>query len=169
MAASFKVGVEIDDRQVRDALSHLVRAGADLSPAMREIGAALEASTQIRFEREVDPDGARWIASLRAQEEGGQTLTDTARLRNSITWEANRDSVQVGTNVIYAAVHQFGAFIRAKAGGYLKFKIGDRWSSKRQVKIPARPFLGISEGDRIEIIEILRGHLLPPAAEGAAR
>jgi phage virion morphogenesis protein len=163
---SLKVSVDIDDRQVRDAFLHMASAGADLSPAMREIGAALESSTQRRFETETDPDGMRWVQSLRAREEGGQTLTDSARLRNSITWEASRDAVQVGTNVIYGAVHQFGAFIRAKGAGYLKFKIGDRWTSKKAVSIRPRPFLGISAGDRDEIVEILRGHLLPPQAEG---
>lgn len=48
----------------------------------------------------------------------------------------------VGTSVIYAAVHEFGALIRAKRVPYLKFNIpGVGWRSAKQVRIPARaPF-----------------------------
>lgn len=48
----------------------------------------------------------------------------------------------VGTNLIYAPVHEFGAIIRAKRVKYLKFFIpGVGWRQKKQVTIPARkPF-----------------------------
>lgn len=48
----------------------------------------------------------------------------------------------VGTSVIYAAVHEFGATIRAKRAKYLRFKIpGIGFRSVKQVRIPARqPF-----------------------------
>lgn len=66
----------------------------------------------------------------------------------------------VGTNTIYASTHQLGEkgrkiTIRAKNSKGLVFKIGDRWIRKRQVtvrvKIPARPFLGLSDDDLQEI------------------
>ncbi len=39
----------------------------------------------------------------------GQPLRDTGRLMNSITRKATGSEVRVGTNVVYAAVHHFGA------------------------------------------------------------
>ncbi len=33
---------------------------------------------------------------------------DTARLKNSIAYRADKDSVAIGTNVIYARIHQLG-------------------------------------------------------------
>lgn len=155
--ASFQV--EIDDAAARAALARLVELGADLTPAMDEIGGMLETSTQMRFERGESPSGEPWPPSIRAIAEHGKTLIDSARLMQSITHQAARDRVRVGTNVIYAAVQQKGAVISSQ-GGYLKFRIGDRWVQKRQVEIPARPFLGVSEDDRREIVAILRERLV---------
>ncbi|MCL4514147.1 MAG: phage virion morphogenesis protein [Firmicutes bacterium] len=126
----------------------------------KEIGEAMVSSTQERFENGVGPDGKPWPPSRRAREGGGQTLVDTARLKNSITYRARPDQVAIGTNVIYAAVMQGKddkpTTIRAKRKKYLKFKVGDRWLVKKSVKIPARPFIGVSEDDEQEIKEIIQ-------------
>lgn len=50
----------------------------------------------------------------------------------------------VGSDVIYAPIHEFGAVITAKAGKYLVFE--GRWGDgsyvfKKSVTIPKRPFL----------------------------
>jgi phage gpG-like protein len=47
--------------------------------------------------------------------------------------------------VIYGPVHQFGATIQAKHAAYLRFVVGGKWVSKKEVTIPARPFLGIED------------------------
>ncbi len=48
----------------------------------------------------------------------------------------------VGTDVKYAAVHEFGAIIRPKKeGGRLVFRIGDSLIFAKQVEIPQRPFM----------------------------
>jgi len=75
------------------------------------------------------------------------------------------DYAEVGTNVIYARVHEFGATIRAKNKPYLVFqtpteyqekevvtrsgkrrktvrRVGMHWVRVKQVTIPKRPFLG---------------------------
>jgi phage gpG-like protein len=76
----------------------------------------------------------------------GQVLhIRTGRLKSSINGTAqmvgNIVTGKVGTNVVYAPIHELGGVIRAKNSPYLRFKIGDRWVSKKEVKIPARPFL----------------------------
>ena len=58
----------------------------------------------------------------------------------------------VGSSLEYAAVQQFGArrgeFGRTRRGAPIPW--GD---------IPARPFLGVSRVDRVEILDILAGYL----------
>lgn len=165
--ASFQSGpgfqVEIDDAQVQGALDRLIAAGQDLTPAMDRIGSMLVSSVIHRFETGQAPGGAPWKPSIRAREQGGQTLIDSGRLRTSITYMPGPSSVEVGTNVVYAAIHQFGGTIHAKNAPHLVFKIGGRFASKDQVTIPPRPFLGIDEGDRAEIGNILRDHLFREA------
>lgn len=166
--ASFQSGpgfqVEIDDAQVRGILDRLVAAAEDLSPAMDRIGSMLVSSVLHRFETGQGPAGVPWKPSIRARVQGGQTLIDSGRLRASITYIPGPSSVEVGTNAIYAAIHQFGGTIHAKSAPHLTFKIGGRFVSKDHVTIPPRPFLGIDEGDRAEIANILRDHLFKEAA-----
>ena len=134
------------DVNASDALASLGRAAARLAdPALMldEIGGRLEASTRQRFEVGVGPDDVPWKPSLRAQEHGGQTLVDTARLRNSITHVVNGSELLVGTNVIYAAIHQFGG----------------RAGRDRSVELPARPYLGISGDDERAIDRIVLSYL----------
>lgn len=118
------------------------------------IGASLVASTNRRFETGTAPGGSKWPASIRARMSGGKTLLDTGRLAGSITHNATDSRVEVGTNVIYAAVHQLGAVITPVKAAALRFKIGKAWISTKQVVIPARPFLGVDDDDEREIILI---------------
>lgn len=113
-------------------------------------------STLERFRQSRDPEGRRWKTSIRAATTGGRTLIDSAQLRNSIKAESDETGFAVGTNVKHAATHQFGdtgRTIRAKKAKALRFRVGGRWVSKKQVRvsIPARPFLGISDEDMQEI------------------
>ena len=62
---------------------------------------------------------------------GRLPLTDTARLRRSISYRAGAREISIGTNVIYAAIHQLGG----KAG------------RGKKVNIPARPYLMFQDED----------------------
>ena len=83
-------------------------------------------------------------------------------LMGSIHPEASSDKVEVGTNIVYAAVHQFGFSGNVSVSGYGR---GD-WASvgrsgasvqgtvrshSRKMEIPARPFLGVRDDDWPEI------------------
>jgi len=133
--------------RTKKVLNHAVAQGENTLALFDAIGAALVTSTQQRMERGQAPDGSVWPPSIRALAEGGKTLIDKARLFQSITHEASATGVEVGTNVIYAAVHQFGATIEAKTERGLRFRIGDQFVTKQSVTIPARPFLGLDEAD----------------------
>lgn len=127
--------------------------GGHPRPLVQQIAFLGENSTRARFATQTDPDGQRWKPSLRVQLNGGKTLTKDGHLGDSITSRADDDAAEWGTNRIYAAVHQFGATIRAKAGKYLRFPVpGFGWVSKAQVTITARRFLGLSREDEADIL-----------------
>lgn len=114
---------------------------------MDVVGATLEDGVLDRFERGEAPDGTAWPEAQAARDEGRPTLVKTARLRDSVQRRAHPDRVEIGTNLVYAGVHQFGATIRAKTAKGLVFRGARGWTRTRQVEIPARPYLGISARD----------------------
>ena len=107
------------------------------------IGEALASTTQQRFEDQEAPSGASWAPSKAAAQRGGQTLVDKGELRNSIGYEASPQMIVVGSNKVYARIHQLGG----KAG------------RGHNVTLPARAYLGWSEEDQEEVREMLRQHI----------
>ena len=134
-------GVAVDTAALDGALARLAAVLSYPDDIMDRIGRYLVASTHRRFERERAPDGTPWLKSARAVAEGNRTLTDTGRLRGSIahTLTDGGHGVEVGSNVLYAAIHQFGG---AAGRG-------------RRARIPARPYLGVDERDRDAIARIV--------------
>ena len=137
--------VNVDTAPARRALRRASDAlgGRRAQSMFDQIGQTLVASTIARFESGRGPDGAAWKPSRRALEEGGKTLVDKGLLRNSITHRAGARGVDVGTNVLYGAIHQFGG----------------RAGRNRSAKIPARPYLGVDDEDARAIERIAEAHL----------
>lgn len=156
-----RAGVTLDGMvRAQNTMAELLERTGDLTPLMERIGAYGEESTVHRFETERGPDGGAWASSARVKAQGGQTLTDKGRLRGSITWAADRDSAEWGTNLIYAGTHQQGATIRAKGDAPMRFFIpGIGFRSAHEVVIPARPFLGIDGDDQDEIDALVQDYL----------
>jgi len=128
-------------------------AAEDLTPLMDQIGALLETSTRDRIEdTNVSPDGVAWPRSFRAEQDGGKTLFASGRLAASIQSVPGRRQVEVGTNLIYAGIHQAGGDIVPKSGKALAFGLPDGgFAVVGKVTIPARPYLGVSDVDATEI------------------
>lgn len=137
------IRIDVDDSQVRQALNGIASRGENLQPAYENIAPMLLASTLDRFERGIDPDGKPWKPSQRAAREGGQTLVDKGHLRDSLTFSATAEYAEVGTNIIYAAIHQKSGYTGRNHAAFM----------------PERAFLGIDGDDRAEIIHILRDHV----------
>jgi phage virion morphogenesis protein len=147
-------------------LAALAAANGDLSDLMDGIGLYLESSTIERFDTETDPEGKPWEKSQRAKDEGGKTLTDKGLLKGSVSRRFSATDAEVGTNLIYARPHQLGmdetvsvpahsrtiyqAFGRSLPGG-LTVQVG---AFERQMKLPRRSFLGISDEDETEILAL---------------
>lgn len=157
--------LQIDDAEVVGALRRLIALGRNASPLMRDVAALGEASTRLRFRTETGPDGQRWKPSLRAQMTGGRTLTQAGHLAGSLSAQHGADYAEWGVNRIYAAIHQFGGTIRAKSGA-LKFRLpGGGFAVVKAVKIPARAYLGVSNTDRRDILDLIAARI---NAAGAA-
>jgi phage gpG-like protein len=173
--------IELADQIVQKRLQQLERSGANMLPVFRSIARYGKSSTQLRFRTQTSVHGNRWKASQRAKNEGGMTGSDSRRLRNSITYQATRDSAVWGTNVVYAAAFHFGKKGIEKVPEHrvaahtrrITVAFGSRLSRprrisiseftkkahKRQTKQVARPFLGLSREDRKVIMKMLSDHL----------
>lgn len=152
------ISVTVQDKAVREAFRTLAFRMGDTRPVMAAIGTELVASTHMRFVSQKDPDGNAWMAlnrSYAATKRNSRILTESGRLRDSINAQAGQDEVRVGTNVIYARVHQEGATIRPKDASALVFFIGGDLVKAKSVTLPPRPFLGISAQDEASIAEIV--------------
>lgn len=160
--------ISVDDAEVRGALQRLLALGQNASPAMREVAALGKTATRLRFRAERGPDGQRWKPSLRAQLVGGRTLTKDRHLAGSINASSGANFAEWGVNRIYAAIHQFGGVIRAKSAGGLKFRIpGGGFAVVKAVRMPARPYLGVNEDDRANILDVFQRRI-GSATGGAA-
>jgi phage gpG-like protein len=144
----------------------------DYKPCFKGIRLLLIAATKKNFDEERSPDGVAWAPlkhkrqrrrdRRRSRPPGSvdKILSDSGMLRSSntaVNVEGNVNvetamSLEWGSNLEYAAVHQFGhTFPPMKAKGKKSFSwIGDdgkrifRKSIGKRV-VPARPFIGIND------------------------
>lgn len=148
--------VRIEDKAVSAAFTRLISVMGNTTPVMSAIGTGLVGSTHRRFVTQLAPDGTPWKAlhpDYKRSKRNSRILTESGRLRDSINSRPGRDQVTVGTNTIYAAVHQLGATIKPKAGSHLVFRLASGIVLAKSVTIPARPYLGISDDDHEMISE----------------
>lgn len=142
------------------AIARVLAAAEDFTPAMAKIADQMETDTAFRFDDEKDPDGVPWLPSQRAIRTGLKTLDDTSHLERSFEAEHDALSASLGTNVLYAAIHQFGGTIRAKgkaSGG--ADALNTPFGPRQSVTMPRRSFLGFGL-DNLEAIDmILANHL----------
>lgn len=76
----------------------------------------------------------KWLG---LQYRNGKPLVDTGALRDSVNQNYDNDTAIVGTNMVYAAIHHFGGM----AG------------RNRKVRIPARPFLVLTNEDKQDLMD----------------
>lgn len=145
------ISVTDNSPQILDLLNQLRDRVADTQPAMREIAGVLADQVEQAFADQADPTtGKKWPAfspdylKRNPKRQGGQLLQASGQLATSIQSEYGRDYAAVGTNKIYAAIHQFGGLPGMAPG---------------PAAVPARPYLGLSPEGEQEIIEIVQGYL----------
>lgn len=129
-------------------IGRLLAGLKNLEPLMRNLAVAGENQTRKRLEQEKHgPNGEiwpEWSPAYAATRHGGQSLLEgKGHLLDSLTAFADAQTAGWGTNVKYAAIHQFGG----KAG------------RNRQVDIPARPYFGVSDDNEQEFLDITERYL----------
>ena len=164
--AGGKISVKFDGIHALSCLRRLQEGMERPAPLMEEISEYLWRSTRDRFKTQTGPDGNVWEAlQLRYKEnkpkaQRERILTFMGYLRERIVKDSDARSATVGSDRVYAAIHQFGGrtsshVIEPRYKKALAFNGVVRKSVRHPgSNIPARPFLGLSDADRKEIGEI---------------
>lgn len=123
-------------------LDTLAQALGATGPLLEAVGAVVESQTRRRIAAEKEgPNGEPWpewsARHAKTRHRGHRLLESEGLLLDSIHYELRGDAVEVGSGLVYAAIHQFGG---EEAG---------------QPGLPARPFLGLGTDDEVEIIDVL--------------
>lgn len=166
------IEIKIDSAKVSAALDRLSKAAVDASPVMASIAGVMHDAAMENFEQSGRP---KWLglkpatlAQKRKQGYGDKPLIRRGggqSLYSSITQQSDATSATVGTNVKYAAIHQFGGQTRPHVilprnkkalafGGRVVKKVNHPGS-----KIPARPFLSLTAEDEDKIVGKMDAYL----------
>ncbi len=126
----------ISIEKLKGRLEKLSKVLANKKPLLRRIANTLQNVTEESFDKQTSPFGRRWKPNspkTLAGKRGNKVLIKSGHLSQSFTQKITGNSVRVGTNKTYAAIHQFGG----KAG------------RGKKVSIPARPFMPIKSNGEI--------------------
>lgn len=153
------------------ALKKVVSGIRDLTPAFNAIGQSLKLTTDERYDKEISPNGVKWKENADstilafARRKGGyktskrtgkkkitrkgikliaikKILRDSGILQDTMTYQSSPSNLRFGSSATtsdYAAIQQFG-------GG--------------KSKIPARPYLGLTDDDKRTIRNELKNHII---------
>jgi phage virion morphogenesis protein len=169
--AGATVTVSFQGDSIAAGFRALQKLGHEPAGMLRAMGSELRTVTEHRFETARDPQGNAWkpwspgyaaitksISILR----GG--VVRRGSLMGSLTFDVQGHTLRLGSNKIYAAVHQFGATIVPKNAKALFFPMmgasGHVFGVRaKKVTIPARPYLGFGPADRAAVLGIVRVEL----------
>lgn len=162
--------VEISDEAAARQLAEIVGRMDRPIDFYKAVGEYLtEVAIPRNFADESAPDGTPWArlspVTVQRRESAGQTpitiLQATGRMAASVNYEATATHVRIGSPAPQAAVMQFGAEKGSFGAAIGRTKptekrpwSQDYFSTLPWGDIPARPWLGLSSEDEMEIIRI---------------
>lgn len=182
--AGARFDIEFNNLAAQEALNKLLAVVGDVKPTLLSIGEYLMISHRQRFDNQTSPDGTPWAPLspryLKVKKRNkNKILVLDDNLNKSLRPQVYDNELLFGTNLPYAAIHQFGGerdvsarmrtlyFKRNNEGG-----VGNKFVRKNKsdfaqdvqvgaykIKMPARPFLGTSDADNEEILNILINRL----------
>jgi len=177
--------ITVDDSGLREKLALLASKVKNMTSVFEDIGDIVVASVRENFQaqgRFLVPGSwfggsnkwqalkAATVASRKAEGhwgDGARILTRSGRLSKSITPRASATDVVVGTNVKYAAIHNFGGTTKphdivAKHKKALAWPGGNNPVKKVHhpgSTIPARPFLVVQDSDLKRMAQVIHDHI----------
>ncbi|MCM8595367.1 phage virion morphogenesis protein, partial [Accumulibacter sp.] len=168
------IEIKVDTTAVTQALERLARSAADTSPVMRAIAGVMHDAVMENFQQGGRPAWVPLKPATLAQKRklgygdkplirrgGGQSLY------SSITSRSDQNSAVVGTDVVYAAIHQFGGRTaphvikprNKKALAWPGIRHPVRSVNHPGSLIPARPFLSLTDADEQKIVSKISDYL----------
>lgn len=167
---------------LRRAIAKLQGEGRQLM--LEDMGEYLLRSTRERAAKQIDPNGVPWqplsarYKRWKDKKRPGVPILkfDAHMLGDQLSYQVQDDALLVGTNAPYGASHQFGQTVhfaaRSQLVSFKKHGKGKRFSSPKDadseswhgvagydVTLPARPWLGLSAQDHVELLAIASDHL----------
>ncbi len=135
------IEIKIDNKKVEKALLEIAQKTSNLRPLMKNIAGIMAYSTEENFKVEGRP---KWkdlsektkTARKKTGHYPGQILQVSGQLALSVTTQYDDSSAVIGSNKVYAAIHQLGG----QAG------------KNKKTTIPARPYLVVTDDDFEDIL-----------------
>ncbi len=150
--------------RLQNLLQELMKNLHSPTAALHAIGNTLIDSFITNFEVGGRPPWVPLSPKTLRKKRTKKILVETGRLRDSITYRLPRPNVlEIGTNVVYAAAHQFGLretitvreHVRRSRGRAVRVR-----AHQRRANLPARPFIVIQDADLAEIRRLLERFLV---------
>lgn len=141
------IKITLNDTQAITKINQLAQKLQDRRQLYGIFGETLMTQHKNRFDAQTSPDGKKWQATKSWYKSGGKILHQRGYLRNTLRYQIKSDHIEFGSNRPYAAIHHFGGVIKPKRKRLLKLGSNAEFGFAKQVKIPARPWLGVSNKD----------------------
>jgi phage gpG-like protein len=125
-------------------------------------GRLLDRLEQSRGYRKLKREKTRqaYRSSYISRSGGRRILQGEGDLRKSIVvGKVTRNSVEVGSSLPYARIHQLGGEIKPKKSKYLMIPMGGGYIRLKKATIPARPYLLLQKEDETTIIRATKDYL----------
>ena len=157
------IEIKINTDTLQNSLNAIAQRTSNTQPLMTQLARIMRNAVLDNFEAGGRPRGLR--ASIRPRVKDRGCCRPVGVLRNSITQNSTATEAVVGTNVEYAAIHNFGGqtaphTILPKNGKALKF--GGRFAKRVNhpgSKIPARPFMVLQPDDEQALVDAVNDYL----------
>lgn len=183
--AGAKITLDLNCQAAEAKLQQVMAVMHQPQALLQDWGEVLVESTQARFTSQTGPDGKIWQAlspryARRKKRHQDKALVLDGYLRDLLRYQISGNELQVGSDRKYAAIHQLGGEIdiaaRSQQLYFRQNKAGDvsrlfvkknksnfaQWATigNYRIKIPARPFLGVSTNDEAKLLQKAEDRLL---------
>ena len=126
------IDVRIDNiSEIQNQLKRLEDGVENRYMLMRRLSETMHTAVKLNFKKGGRP---KWLG---LKYRAGKPLSDSGRLKDSFSTLSDNDTALVGTNIVYAAIHNFGGM----AG------------RNRKVRIPQREFLTLTDDDKQALMD----------------
>ena len=142
------VSIKVDDKNVREMLSGILKRMGNPAPAMKILGAIARTSIVRNFEKGGRPTKWKPLSPETLKTKKGTAILReqgmAGGLMGSVNYKPFNNKVVISANKVYAAIHHFGG----KAG------------RGKKVTIPDRPYMMVQDEDWVEMKKALNDFII---------